>query len=155
MGLFDRIFGGAGGTTNDPVLGKLARSQDEGTWSGQATWVHGNEPFALTVFRSDGAPDAADQRLYQQLVHDYPAVVAQIQTSLSDLWNRYRANAGSAAPDFGNSLALWRSLRLQGIGLHGGEQVQLIFGFADERHPEGAFLVAVRGRQAEPLEYVE
>lgn len=152
MGIFSRIFGGHDGTRADPVLGRLTRRGDE--WSGQGHWADGGPPFALTVYRQAGPPDEADRALFLQLGRDYPALRPDLQACLADLWRAHRASAETEAPDFANALALWQCLSLQGVGLHADGHAQLVFGFVAEAHPAGAFLIAVRGRQVEPVEYV-
>lgn len=152
MRLFGRVMGAISGTIDDPVLGKLKRIDDH--WSGRATWPHSKGPFALSVHRI-GPPHPADRAVYEQLKRDFPSLRAAIEGGLFDLWTRYRGASGEAVPDFASSLSLWSNLGLQGVSLHEDGQVELIFGFIEDNAPEGAFVVAVRGRQVEPLEYVE
>ncbi len=150
MNLLRRILGGLPGTLEDPVLGRLALA--DGYWSGQTSWTHTPTPFALTVHRKGEAPSQSDRKAFEVLTRSYPGLRSALQDALFRLWTAAKVSNG---PAFGSSPDLWARLVLQGVGLHPDGHAELIYGFADESHPEGAFIVSVSGRTVRPLEYVE
>jgi len=150
MDLLRRIFGGLPSTLEDPVLGRLAMA--DGYWSGQASWSHTPTPFALTVHRKGETPSQSDRKSFEVLSRNYPGLRSALQAALFKLWTAAQVKNG---PVFGSSPDLWAGLVLQGVGLHPDGHAELIYGFADESHPEGAFIVSVSGRMVKALEYVE
>ncbi|MGE4049442.1 MAG: hypothetical protein AB7F38_00120 [Piscinibacter sp.] len=141
---------------SDPVLGTLERTDD--VWSSRTTWVHSDAPFALSVYRSKVVPSPADAQVYEALRQSYKRLSPDIQLALLRLWNDYRAKdvfATKQEPEFVDPLALWHAVQLQGIGVYEDGHVELIYGFASQAHPEGAFMVGIRGQSVEALEYVE
>jgi hypothetical protein len=141
------------GSVRDPVFGKLVRLGDR--WAGQATWPHAPNPFAVSVYRQDGPPQAVDRQRYEQLGRDYPGLRPALQRCLWELWDGYVRRDFGDVPAFANDLGLWSRLEHQGVCLHEDGLIELVFGFALDTLPSGAFFVAVRGQQVEPVEYVD
>ena len=96
MNLLSRIFSGSPRQVSDAALGSLTRSED--TWSGQATWSHVSNPFALTVYRKETVPQPQDGKLYERIRREYPLLCASIQFELFKLWGDYCSQAKVAQP---------------------------------------------------------
>lgn len=150
MNLLSRILPGV--RIDDPVLGRLA-PDDEG-WAGEGRLVDGGQPFALTVHRSTG-PSDADRDAYRSLLAEYEALRPEIEVALFTLWKAARAEVATEGASFDDAVTLWDAVSLQGVGIHPDGHVELVYGFDDEDHPEGAFFVTVTGDVVEPVEYVE
>ncbi|MFN0039914.1 MAG: hypothetical protein ACKVP2_10430 [Burkholderiales bacterium] len=153
MNVLRRLFGGLPGKVNDPVFGAL--TQRDGAWSGTMAWDHSPVPFALTVYRDDEVPSQADRVMFETLRRDYVALRPALQEALSELWSASRDIDATESLKFGGVFDLWAKLNLQAAGLYPDGHAELIFGFAGENLPEGAFIVAVHGKKVAPLEYVE
>lgn len=153
MNLFRRVLGSLSGSLQDPVLGSLA--QQDGRWTGQRTWEHSPGPFSLTVYRKGEMPSPADRAAFQALARNYPGLRSGLQEALHQLWDASRSQTGRQAADFGGALDLWARITLQGVGLYPDGHVELIYGFDGPGCPDGAFIVSVRDRQVEPVEYVQ
>jgi len=153
MNLLRRVLSSLTGSVSDPVLGSLA--QQDGQWTGRGTWEHSPSPFSLTVYREGEAPSQVDRATFQALARDYPALRSGLQEALHQLWDANQSRPGRQSANFGGALDLWSRITLQGVGLYPDGHAELVYGFDDPSYPDGAFIVSVRGRWVEPVEYVE
>ena len=151
MSLLRRMLGDRSGRVDDPVLGTLVAR--DGQWAGQLRWSHSRHPFALTVDRAD-VPTAEDRATFETLSREYPALRTGLEDALWRLWLTARDTI-DAPPEISGSLELWSLLEVQGLVLHPDGHADLIYGLAGESPVEGAFIVAVRGHDVTPVEYVE
>ncbi len=95
--------------------------------------------------------------LFSALQHEQPvtwqgSIRAPLEGKLFALWQQVRRP--EHAP-FAGSLAFWGAMVLQGVGLHSSGEVTLIYGFATDAQPDGAFIATVHADAVRDVEYIE
>ncbi len=113
MSLLDRLLGRPERTVDDPRFGRLVR--EDGQWHGQMSWLHGQRPFALTVERAPGPPNATDHLAFDALRDGYPALAPTLAAALFAHWEAVAGDLEPAPPAIASANALWAALELQGL----------------------------------------